>query len=163
PPAQGVVGAAVPSAVLEQLKGAVWSTDAELRVTYAAGPLFREAVPPPRSIAGLTIGEVFGECDPTRAPLAQHLAALTGASQSFRHKWRDRWLDVWVEPLRGDDESVVGCVGSSRDVTDRQVALEGLEASQRRLAAAQRIANIATFEWDVPNDTIVWSDEVRGF
>ena len=42
----------------------------------------------------------------------------------------------------------------------REQAAEDLRRSEARLAEAQRIAHIGSWEWDVTADTITWSDEL---
>ena len=47
-----------------------------------------------------------------------------------------------------------------RDVTDRYRADERIRASEERLAEAQRIAHVGSWEWDIPANQVSWSDEV---
>ncbi len=48
----------------------------------------------------------------------------------------------------------------SRDVTERKEAEERLRTSEERLAEAQRLAHLGSWEWDIKTDEISWSDEV---
>jgi PAS domain S-box-containing protein len=57
-------------------------------------------------------------------------------------------------------EKVVGYLGVARDVTQRDRAEERLRRSQRQLAEAQRAGNIGSFEHDLINNTLWWSDEL---
>lgn len=149
-----------PQALLDQLADAVWSTDAELRITFAAGRLTRAMWAPSQPPVGLTIAEAFGEHDPTRPPFAQHLAALTGAPQLFHLDRGDQCLAIHVEPFRGADGSVIGCIANARDITTSERALERLDATERRLVSAQRLAHVGSIDWDIPKDAMSWSDEV---
>ena len=47
-----------------------------------------------------------------------------------------------------------------RDVTDRHQADERIRSSEERLAEAQRIAHIGSWDWDIQADEVSWSDEV---
>lgn len=47
-----------------------------------------------------------------------------------------------------------------RDVTGRKEAEAALRRSEVRLARAQKIAHLGSWEWDVSADTISWSDEM---
>jgi PAS domain S-box-containing protein len=47
-----------------------------------------------------------------------------------------------------------------RDVTDQRRAREALLDSQRRLAEAQHIAHIGSWEWRAAEDRVDWSDEL---
>jgi PAS domain S-box-containing protein len=46
-----------------------------------------------------------------------------------------------------------------RDITERKQAEEKLQKSEASLAAAQRLAHIGSWEWDVISNTALWSDE----
>ena len=47
-----------------------------------------------------------------------------------------------------------------RDVTEQRRAEERLQASQRQLAEAQRIAQVGSWEWDLETDELTVSDEL---
>jgi PAS domain S-box-containing protein len=49
---------------------------------------------------------------------------------------------------------------TGHDVTDRRRVEEELRRSEARLAEAQRIGHIGSWEWDCCSDTLVWSDEL---
>ena len=53
---------------------------------------------------------------------------------------------------------LVAAARSERGVAER--ALGRLASSERALADAQRIAQVGSFEWDIPSDRKVWSDEL---
>ncbi|MGO9912464.1 MAG: EAL domain-containing protein [Acidimicrobiales bacterium] len=54
---------------------------------------------------------------------------------------------------------VVGLSVIARDITEAQEAQRALEVSQRRLADAQRIAHIGSFEFNVSKGEQTWSEE----
>ena len=45
-----------------------------------------------------------------------------------------------------------------RDVTDRVIMERELRRSRERLAEAERVAGIGSWEWEIANDRITWSD-----
>ena len=47
-----------------------------------------------------------------------------------------------------------------RDITDRQTAERALRRSESELAAAQEIAQLGNWAWDVASGAMTWSDEV---
>jgi diguanylate cyclase (GGDEF)-like protein/PAS domain S-box-containing protein len=59
----------------------------------------------------------------------------------------------WGEPLR--------LVGAVQDITQQRALERALRAEQHRLAQAQRVARIGTWEWDPERDRLVWSDMLR--
>jgi len=46
-----------------------------------------------------------------------------------------------------------------RDITERKLAEKELEKIRANLDAAQKLASIGSWEWDVPKDVAFWSDE----
>ena len=53
------------------------------------------------------------------------------------------------------------CVISvSQDISDRKLAEEKLRALATSLAAAQRLAHVGNWEWDLSTNTTIWSEEL---
>jgi len=72
------------------------------------------------------------------------------------------------QPIRGDGGAIEGVLIHAMDVTAQVVArrrseelAQQLERERERLALAQRTARIGTFEWDIPNNQIVWTPELE--
>lgn len=71
---------------------------------------------------------------------------------------RTIWMDCSIDVIQLDGRPstlVIGC-----DVTERKRIDEELEKSEARLAEAQRISHVGSWEWDVAGDRIFWSDEL---
>ncbi len=47
-----------------------------------------------------------------------------------------------------------------RDITESRKAEEALRASERFMKTAQQIAHLGSWDWDIVNNTLVWSDEI---
>jgi PAS domain S-box-containing protein len=47
------------------------------------------------------------------------------------------------------------------DVTERLRAEEVLKRSERQLQEAQQVAHLGSWDWDIPTNTVTWSDELH--
>ncbi len=54
---------------------------------------------------------------------------------------------------------VVQIVGSSRDITERKIVEEELKNREKKLAHAQKIAHLGSWELEIESGRTVWSDE----
>lgn len=68
-----------------------------------------------------------------------------------------RHFDMRSYPLTKHDQ-FIGRVWMLHDVSARRQALQTANAHQERLARAQRYANMATWEWNLNNNSIYWTD-----
>ena len=70
-------------------------------------------------------------------------------------------VDVLITASPATDEAgkVVGMSVIAHDITEQREAQRALEASQRRLAEAQRIARLGSFELTVATGEMTWSEE----
>ncbi|MGH3526624.1 MAG: EAL domain-containing protein [Pseudonocardiaceae bacterium] len=62
---------------------------------------------------------------------------------------------------RSTSGEVLRLVGTMQDVTATRAVERALRAEQHRLAQAQRVARIGTWEWDPGCDRLVWSDMMQ--
>lgn len=69
------------------------------------------------------------------------------------------WLANY-HPLRDDARVVSGIVGVVVDVTELMATHAELAAVKERLSDAQRVARVGSWEWDILNDRVWWSDEL---
>jgi PAS domain S-box-containing protein len=89
--------------------------------------------------------------------------ASTGGEIQIRIRSRNgevRWLEHACQPVREPEGTFLGFRASNRDVTDRKRAEEEVVLREQRLAEAQRIAHLGSWEWDMVYDELSWSDEV---
>jgi PAS domain S-box-containing protein len=111
--------------VLEQLPGAAWTTDRELRITSLRGEVERNLGLPSARIVGLNVADIARTRARSDPAIAAHRAALEGERSAFRYELRKHCYDVTVAPLRDGSNTIIGCIGCAVDVTKR------VEAEQR--------------------------------
>ncbi|MGH3773986.1 MAG: sensor domain-containing protein [Pseudonocardiaceae bacterium] len=66
---------------------------------------------------------------------------------------------LWAE--RSHSGEVLRLVGTVQDVTRERAVERALRVERHRLAQAQRVARIGTWEWDPGRDRLVWSDMMQ--
>ena len=71
------------------------------------------------------------------------------------------WILTRAIPQLDDDGSIVRWFCSGTDITGRQRHEQELREARQRLAEAQAIAHIGSWEWDVAADEVRWSDELH--
>jgi PAS domain S-box-containing protein len=69
-------------------------------------------------------------------------------------------IDAAFAPLRGTDGNIKYIVGTGIDVSERRRAENEMKRSRERLAQAQRLAHLGSWEWDVQRNQVTWSDEL---
>jgi PAS domain S-box-containing protein len=71
---------------------------------------------------------------------------------------------VWIHEesvvVRDDTGAPMFCQGLMLDVTASKAAEEELRRSERRLAEAQAVAHLGSWEWDIRRDDVAWTEEV---
>ena len=65
-------------------------------------------------------------------------------------------VEISLSPLNSEDGPLVVC--AIRDVTERKRVEDELRHSRARLAEAERIARMGSWEWDITNDHTTWSE-----
>ncbi|MSR13664.1 MAG: PAS domain S-box protein [Gammaproteobacteria bacterium] len=91
------------------------------------------------------------------------LVLNTGECTSYEIKAPDnqriKWIYTTKAPVRDDTGQIVGVIGIGRDITARKLAEEALQLSEARFAAAQALAHLGSWEWDLSTDDVTWSAE----
>lgn len=154
------------AAIVDSLDVIIWEFDAtDLSTTYVS--------PQIESMLGFSVEEAYQRptlwheiLHPDDAErVIQFCRDHTRKGCSHQLEYRVLTVDAEVRWVR-DIASYVPCEGEHdrlrcvfSDITERQEALCRLERSRERLAAAQRIAHVGDWQWDLDTDEVLWSDE----
>ncbi len=123
------------SFMLESVPVNLWSTDAQLTVTFSQGAGLHLIGRSANDQVGLTLYEILKTRDPSVQPLAAHLRALQGELVRYETDWRGRSFETRVEPLRSADGRITGTVGIAIDITDRKTLHQALKTQNVYFAA----------------------------
>jgi PAS domain S-box-containing protein len=78
----------------------------------------------------------------------------------YRKDGTPYWVSVNIQPIRDGDGAITHFVSIEHDITERKRAERRLRNSERRLAEAQRLAQIGNWELDLRSNVLLWSEEV---
>jgi len=70
------------------------------------------------------------------------------------------WIEQRLIPVFDDDGELIAIEGIARDVTGRKQAERRLEEKEQQLAEAQQLAHVGSWEWDIADSEVTWSDEL---
>jgi PAS domain S-box-containing protein len=142
--------------------------DAELRVVHL-NPLFAQLSRLPREEQ---VGADAAELMPTAigAQILPHvLYAIRSGVASLRVEVRGQrpgsdsrectWL-ADAHPVTGSDGAITGVISVLQDVTMLAERQRELESVRDRLAVAQHVAQMGSWEWNILEDTVWWSGEM---
>lgn len=82
---------------------------------------------------------------------------------SYRFHCKDgsfKWVECTAKAVRENEESQLEINAASRDISMRKDAEEKLIKNEMLLSEAQAIAHLGSWEWDITQDKIIWSDEM---
>lgn len=128
-----------------------WNAAAERLFGYTAQEIIGQ------SVAVLAPAELLGEQQQQRARM--NAGGSTERRETTRRRKDGSLVDVLTtaSPSLDGTGAVVGVSVIVQDITKRNAVQRELRASQRRLAEAQRIAEIGSFELDLVTGEMIWS------
>lgn len=69
-------------------------------------------------------------------------------------------VSISLSPIRDAHGAIVGAAAFTRDIRARVLAEERLRNSEAQLAEAQHLAGVGSWEWDVRQNKVSWSEEL---
>ena len=136
--------------------------DPGLEVWAATGGALRARGWASKEFLGMWLPDIAGSARP-EAVEACCRAALAGSCTQLDlngHRDRSRLWSLTFVPLPDDQGAVANGMVMCRDVTEQRRAERLLQASQRQLADAQRIAQVGSWTWSLETDEVAFSDEL---
>jgi PAS domain S-box-containing protein len=120
----------------------------------------------PEEMVGLPVSDALDE--PGREQFLTHLHDLSNGDAGadnrecslIRKDGSRLWALVSHSPLLDDDGVRRGWLHRVTELTERKLLLDKVTSSEQKLAEAQSIAKVGSWEWDIRNDVVTWSDQL---
>lgn len=147
--------------VLDALPAMIGYWDRDLRNVLANHAYVDFFGQTPEQMRGAHIRELLGE-ELFAKNLPYMERALAGEPQQFDREiptpsGKVRYTQASYIPDVKDGE-VRGFFALVTDITARRLAEQEVERARERLAHAERVARLGSWEWDIPANEVVWSD-----
>ena len=156
--------------VVEATRDGLWMFDSAGTTTFANRTDGRAPRPRPRrtwwgSPPSRASTRRAGHSSATTSPSSMPPPTTTRAGEGsesllYRPDGSTIWVVVSHSPVRDDDGHRIGWLHRVTEHTEQKHLLDSLRQREQLLAAAQAIAQIGSWEWDVTTDTVTWSDQL---
>jgi signal transduction histidine kinase len=138
--------------LLTRAPALLWSTDRELRLTFAHGGALLGGEAGPGRTQGATVDSWLGPDAAGREPRHLHERALAGESVDGELVWPDRTWICRVAPLRAADGTIAGTLGVALDVTAQKRAEQALLLSEERVRRLEKVEALGRLAGAVAHD-----------
>ncbi|MCH8179577.1 MAG: EAL domain-containing protein [Proteobacteria bacterium] len=150
--------------VVEHTSNMVVITDAQRRIEYV-NPAYSR-------VTGWGLDEVIGRrpsqllhgpqtdteaVQRVRGWLDQGVPVVLAELLNYTKSGQPYWAQLNIQPVHDAQGVLTHFVAIQSDVTQQRAAREALQASERRLAEAQRLARMASFECEGPEQRLWWT------
>ncbi len=114
--------------LVAQVPAVIWTTDKNLKYTSIGGAGLAALNLGPSDLIGKHATSTGKAGSPEVDTVLQaHQRALSGESVAYQTRWADSFFEGYIEPLRGADGEIDGCVGVALDITERVRSQQLLE------------------------------------
>lgn len=152
-------------AMLDNIPDMVWLKDTESRLVSVNAAFARACGVPAAELVGKS------DLDIWPADLAtlyrEDDARVMASGKQIRTEeplvdvhGKRTWIETIKMPVYDETGPVIGTTGIARDISKRREAELKLRENEARLAKAQQIAQVGNWDWDIINNTVLWSDEI---
>ena len=155
--------------VVEHTSNMVVITDAQRRIEYVNPSYTQVTGWALEEVKGRRPGEVLHgplTCQATAREIRERLGRGESINQveliNHRKDGEPYWVQLNIQPVHDERGEVTHYVAIQLDVTAQRQAREALEASERRLAEALRLARMASFECNFGQDELRWTAGAEG-
>jgi diguanylate cyclase (GGDEF)-like protein/PAS domain S-box-containing protein len=131
--------------LLQQVPAVLWTADLRMRLTSASGTTLADYAMREADVIGRPVDGVFSAPDKAAEMVAVLKRVLWGESLRYETYRNGRWLQHEIEPLRGNDGTIVGAIGAAVDVTEMKQSSQRL-AQQARIDALTSLPNRLALE-----------------
>ncbi|MDE3058352.1 MAG: PAS domain S-box protein [Bacteroidota bacterium] len=150
--------------ITENIADLVVMLDMKGRVLYNS-PSYQSLVGNAAPARGTDLFENIHSDDRERVKTIFYDMVKTGKGQRVEYRFvrpdgTIRYIESHGSIICGNDGRTERVIIVSRDSTERRLALEKLKVHEQRLADAQQMAHIGSWEWDIGENKIDWSDEL---
>lgn len=146
--------------VTEQLPAILWTTDAALTFTSATGAGLTAMGLTPDEVVGINLADFVASSTDGWRHVSAHRAALEGRGSSTDVWFKGRAYQTRVDPLRGEDGTLLGTIGVALDITDRVRSEEAVRQSEARYRMIARATNDVVRDWNIETGEWVWNDGI---
>ena len=157
----------------EQRYRALFETTRDAKIIYTIDGTVVEANPAacqmygyaPEQIVGIHAPDVI---HPDAQPMFEEFRRVAGSGGVFRCETLDRRSDGTQFPIEmlGTAFNYQGqthLLAVIRDITDRKNAEAALRESEERLRLGLDAGAVGTWDWDIPDNKLTWSDRIYEF
>ncbi len=131
--------------ITEQLPAIIWTVDKNLEFTSSIGVGLRKLNLVQDEVIGKSLYQYYHTNDPEFAPIKYHLQALKGQQVTYEMNYHDRYYKCTVEPFKDINNSIIGAIGVSLDITEEKQAQEALQKQEELYKTLIEHANDAIY------------------